>query len=70
MEDLHIPQEKIHIEKDGKKYNKYEIILAASKLARKYLELIREGKMEPKENVYLYALKQILSGEVKIEKEE
>ncbi|MCS7249882.1 MAG: hypothetical protein N2323_02350 [candidate division WOR-3 bacterium] len=56
-----------HIEIDNKNFNKYKVILAAAKLARKYLELIREGKMEPKENVYLYALKQILSGEVKIE---
>ncbi|MEO0130349.1 MAG: hypothetical protein ABIK76_01450 [candidate division WOR-3 bacterium] len=69
MSDLHIPHEKIHIEEEGKKFNKYQIILSAAKLARKYLELIREGKMEQKENVYLYALKQILSGEVKIEEE-
>ncbi len=68
MSDPHIPQEKIHIEEKEKKFNKYEIILAAAKLARRYLDLIREGKMEQKENVYLYALKQILSGEVKIEK--
>lgn len=67
MSELHIPHEEIHIERDGKKFNKYQIILAAAKLARKYLDLIREGKMEQKENVYLYALRQILSGEVKIE---
>lgn len=64
MDDPYISQEKFHIEK----YNKYQTILAIARLARRYLELIREGKMEEKENIYLYALKQILSGEVKIKK--
>lgn len=59
------------IEKLWKKFdNKYQGIVVASREARRILEAINNGEIEVKENPYLYALRRVLSGQVKIKKKD
>ncbi len=62
---------RIDIEKLWKRFdNKYQGIVVASQEARRILEAINNGEIEVKENPYLYALRRVLSGQVKIKEKD
>lgn len=50
--------------------NKYQGIVVASKEARRILEAISNGEIEINENPYFYALRRVLSGQVKIKEKD